>query len=129
VNDTIRGDMLDDPTLVRPTQGNTGVLLVVQRLARHAGTQSRRSLFRGPRATGIFRKFQHGGDLRSAFYADPTIYDYRGGDDETVESWVDAVENGELEDERVIWFGSRVLKVLGICTQHSTTCPSAGSRQ
>jgi hypothetical protein len=112
--------MMDDPTLFRPSQqGDTGVLLVgrAQRLAQHARGQSRRSLFRDPRGTGVLRMFRRGGgggDPRSAFYADPTIYDYRGGDDETVDSWVDAVENGELDDERVISFGSRVLKVLGV---------------
>jgi hypothetical protein len=46
--------------------------------------------------------------------ADPIIYDYRGGDEKPVESWQDAVENGELDDERVVGFGSRALKMLGI---------------
>jgi hypothetical protein len=96
----VRGVMMtDNPTIFREThQTGSGLFLL---------RQSRRSWFRHSLPTGFLRLFRRG-------VADPTIYDYRGGDEKTVDSWQDAVENGELDDEPVIGFGSRVLKVLGI---------------
>jgi hypothetical protein len=103
----VRGVMMMDnhPTIFRQTQpaGSGGL------------RQIRRSWFR--HRLCVWRVFRHrggNGDPRSTFYANRSFSGYLADDEKTVDSCVDAVENEELDDGRVMSFGSRVLKMLGI---------------